>query len=219
MAGLFGGGKAGAAGKGKFDWGDAAMGFFGVPANAILQRKQKQREAEAEAAQQAQVSAMIDNDPALSTPEAKLYAKANPKAYIEAYMTRFQSRQFGAGGGSVGIPGAGGQMAWQMAPSRHEYQGSVTDIGPAAPGQKATVTPQHEGTQWVTPQTGTQAFPVNSFSGLRRDQAEAAGQAPFQPGEVVNGYRLKGGDDTDPANWEPVAQGGAGSGAPRTFPF
>jgi hypothetical protein len=39
--------------------------------------------------------ANIDADPNLPTPEAKAYAKANPKAYVEAYMQQFDQRQGG----------------------------------------------------------------------------------------------------------------------------
>ena len=37
-----------------------------------------------------------------------------------------------------------------------------------------------------------------------------------QPGQVVNGYRFKGGNPNDQNSWEPVG-GGAGNGA-ATFP-
>lgn len=185
------------------DYGGAAQ------INAMGARMQSERkQAQAEAEQLRQLHATIDADPALSTPEAKAYAKANPKAYAEAYLTRFQTRQFGAAGGSIATPGPGGATNWQMAPSRMEYQGSVADIGPAVPGQKAVVTPQHEGTQWITPQPGANAFPVNSFTGADRTGGAPAPRMGSAPPVLTDDDILK--LDT---------QGGAGRAAPRTFPF
>lgn len=173
------------------------------------ERQRKGKEAEAEAEQMRQLHATIDADPALSTPEAKAYAKTNPKAYAEAYLSRFQARQFGAAGGSVGTPGANGQMQFQMAPSRHEFQGSVFDVSGGTPGEKSAVTPQHEGTQWITPQPGTQAFPVNSFTGA--DRTGGSGTARPTPPVLTDDDILK----LDAQQ----GQGGAGFTAPRTFPY
>jgi hypothetical protein len=52
-----------------------------------------------------------------------------------------------------------------------------------------------------------------SYQGPVSGGAPPAGPAP---GTVEDGYRFRGGDPGDPANWEPV-QGGAGSGAPAPF--
>ncbi len=186
---------------------------------AASERNRERKKAEAERAQLQQIYHAIDQDPNLPTPEAKSWARMNPKAYADVMLQRFQTRQFGPGGGSVMTPGANGPQ-WQQAPSRHEFQGSVYDVGPSAPGQKATVTPQHEGTQWVTPQPGTTAFGVNSFSGVPRAgaPAPAAPDGGPQPGTIEDGYMFKGGDPADPASWVPVAQGGPGRTAPATFP-
>lgn len=212
-----------------FNWGNALAGFFGGPdvVETLRRRQEAKAKAEAEAAEIAKVHATIDADPALSDPLAKAYAKANPKAYIENYMTRFQSRQFGASGGSIYTPGADGERQWQMAPSRHEYQGSVFDVAGGSPGQKMSVTPQHEGTQWVTPQPGTTAFGVNSFSGTPRS-AEGGSAAPVAPiGGLSPELREMAADairqGADPAQvmkrLQDMMNGGAGAAtAPRPFP-
>jgi hypothetical protein len=41
--------------------------------------------------------------------------------------------------------------------------------------------------------------------------------APPTAGQVVNGYRYRGGDPADRNSWEPVSQGGAGPSGPRNF--
>lgn len=179
-----------------------------------------------------QLHATIDSDPALS-PQDKAYAKANPKAYIEHYMSRFEQRQFGPGGGSVSTPAAGGQTNWQTAP-RFDDDGNIY-----APGN-GTSAPEilQRGTKAVPVTAGGEVKVLDALSGapLKRSDVQARsgmfggmppsapriGQVPlppmqstFKPGQVVNGYIFKGGDDTDESNWEKV--GGAGSG-PRTFP-
>lgn len=212
--------------KAQIDVGGFLPGFLagmGAPGggqmlNAYHQRRQSAAEAEAEAAALVPVYQQIDADPNLS-PEHKAYAKANPKAYIEQVMKVYAPMDAGAAGGSRSVRQADGTYKAYVAPSRHEYQGSVYDVGGGVPGAKAQVTPQHEGTQWVTPQPGTTAFGVNSFSGMPRagEAATAPTGESFQPGQVVGGFRFKGGDDTDQNNWEPVGQGGAGQDGPRPF--
>jgi hypothetical protein len=65
-------------------------------------------------------------------------------------------------------------------------------------------------------------YPVPQGGRLELDpsyQGPVSGATPPAapaPGTVEDGYRFRGGDPGDPANWEPV-QGGAGSGAPAPF--
>lgn len=87
----------------------------------------------------------------------------DPEKAAAFVSDRLKLQQYGSSGGSSYDPISNQS---RMAPSRHEFQGSVYDVGGGAEGQKAPVTSQHEGTQWITPQPGAQAFPVNSFTGL-----------------------------------------------------
>ncbi len=52
----------------------------------------------------------------------------------------------------------------------------------------------------------------------RPGQMGAAPASTFPPGTVRNGFRFKGGDDADPANWEPVGKGGQTPAASGGFP-
>lgn len=207
-------------GGGKFDWGEAALGLFADPRVMALRRQRldEQAKEQAEAGELAKLQSMIDADPTLQTPQDKAYAKANPKAYLENYLTRFQSRQFGPGGGSISTPGAGGAPQFQMAPSRHEYQGSVYDVAGGPMGAKAPVTPQHEGTQWVTPNTGATAIPVNSFTGARRDGGDPSGlprvSTPAEAAQLPPGTKFIAPDGSIK-----VVPGGAGPQTPPTFPY
>lgn len=209
------------------DYGSAA----GIQAN-MQDAQAKRAKAESAAAQTAQLDAQIDADPNLS-PQDKVYAKANPKAYIEQYMTRFQQRQFGAAGGSIVTPKSGGGYDTYMAPSRHEFQGSVFDVSGGPSGSQSAVTPQHEGTQWVTPQPGTKAFGVNSFTGARRSgaapdgfvQPDSVGGAPrVQPtSESINYLRQNPGtaaqfDEMYGEGQAARVLGGASPTGSRTFP-
>lgn len=125
------------------------------------------------------------------------------------------SRQFGAAGGSVeSTDPTTGQTSFRQAPSRHEFQGSVFDIGPD--GQPIM---RREGHQIVPLQPGGEAAVFNSYTGQEvtggPQQAPQQGAGPAV-GAVVNGYRFRGGNPNDRNNWEPV-QGGAGGQANRPF--
>lgn len=107
---------------------------------------------------------------------------ANDPDSAAAFMAdRLKGQQYGSSGGSFFDPITN---QTRMAPSRHEFQGSVFDVGGGAPGQKAPVTAQHEGTQWITPQPGTTAFGVNSFSGLPRNAPGVIDERGAVPSEA-----------------------------------
>lgn len=203
-----------------FDEKAAILSFFSPEAGQMYSSRKKDDEAKRKAeAERAQMHAIIDSDKDLS-PLDREYAKRFPEAYIKVRMERFKPLDSGAAGGSRGLPGPNGTISnWQMAPSRHEFQGSVYDVTGGAPDARKPVIPQHEGTQWVTPQPGTTAFGVNSFSGLPRTgaPAPAAPSSGPVPGTVEDGYMYKGGDPADPASWVPV-QGGASQQGARMFP-
>jgi hypothetical protein len=177
----------------------------------LLRDKDRREQAEIAA-----VHAQIDQDPSLS-PEAKAYAKANPKAYIENYLKRYSPFDNGAAGGSRGMLQADGTYKYEMAPSRHEYQGSVYDVGGGPQGAPMKVTPQHEGTMYVTPQPGTEAFPVNSFTGARVG-AQGAPQIA-QPKSEEEYNALAPGTEYIAPDGSRKRKGGAGpSVGPATFP-
>lgn len=217
---LFGGGTASdkVSDPHPFDWGAAALSFMGVDPQMFIQRRRQKAEEE----QQAQTNAIIDADPSLS-PQDKAYAKLNPKAYLDNYMQRFQPMNTGPGGGSRGLPGPGGQIAsWQTAP-RFDDNGTIyaPGTGTSAPqvlqrGTKAVPIQQGGHVDILDSITGRPMAQDGSVMGLSGAPPSPPTQNTFQPGQVVNGFRLKGGDDTDPRNWEPV--GGAGRSGPPTFP-
>lgn len=208
-----------------FDEKAAALSFFSPEAGAAYnKRKDKREERERDEAQRIAWRNAAKAKFGFTDQELDFF-EANPNALAAAMADRMKIQQFGAAGGSTFDPR---NQQWNMAPSRHEYQGSVFDVGPATPGQAAAVTPQHQGTQWVTPQPGTRAFGVNSFTGERRGPPSSAPKigdpprpnysSPTPVGTIEDGMMFKGGDDTDPANWVPAPQGGAGSRGPRHFP-
>ena len=100
---------------------------------------------------------------------------SDPAKAAEFFSTKSQDRQFGPGGGSV-VDGFTHQAT--MAPSRHEYNGSVFDVGGGAPDETHPTTLQHQGYQWVTPQSGTTAFPANSFTGVANTSMAPPMQTP-----------------------------------------
>jgi hypothetical protein len=218
------------------DYGGAASIYARGRAGRREEREDREKR-EREAAEIERARQTIDNwgkaNP--NVPRETVEAlKLDPKALTEVIAHNLKIRQYGAAGGSENNPITGQTT---MAPSRHEFQGSVFDVAGGPVGAPATVTPQHEGTQWVTPQPGAKAFGVNSFTGARRvgppPSAPRLGESPSPPaaqgGTPVGAtytdpddgkvYRkVKSGDDVDPGTWAPVAQGGAGPRGPRTFP-
>lgn len=116
-------------GKHKFDWGAAALAYLGVPLDQIQGRKEnnqlrrlKIQHDQKAAADDAELDAAIDSDPALTTPQAKTYAKANKKAWLDAYFTGYQTRQYGADGGSDHNPITGNTY---IAPSERSIGHSI----------------------------------------------------------------------------------------------
>lgn len=154
----------------KFDWGAAALSFLGVDPQLFIQKRRQK----AEEAQQAQVNAIIDADPSLS-PEDKAYAKLNPSEYVKNYMTRFQARQFGPEGGSLGLPNAGGQLSFQTAP-RFDSDGNIY-----APGNGTTV-PQilQRGVKSIPVADGGHLYGVDAINGQQAytDGVPAGATAP-----------------------------------------
>jgi hypothetical protein len=153
---------------------------------------------------------------------------SDPSVAANFVADRNKKQQYSASGGSSFDPVSN---QWQMAPSRHEFQGSVFDVGGASPGQQAPVTLQHQGVQWVTPQPGTTAFGVDSFTGLPMGGSGAAPQQPAPaapaPSAATNDLRAQAIDaikrGADPAKvlqrMQQLMQGGqAGSSSPAGFP-
>lgn len=134
---------------------------------------------------------------AMGMPDDQAAALASdPSVSANFIADHNKGQQYSASGGSHFDPITN---KWDMAPSRHEFQGTVFDVGGGAPGQQAQVTPQHEGTQWITPQPGTTAFGVNSFSGLPM----GGGEAPAPPASPSPG----GGNDLRAAAIEAIKRG------------
>lgn len=222
-AGLFP--SAGAAKKKKksFNWGDAALAAFGVPVEQLRDRRMKralmeqnQIKFQQQQAEQAQLDAAIESDPLLNTPQLKAYAKANPKAYIENVMQRFQPRQFAAGGGSLGLPNASGKLDFQTAP-RFDDNGTIY-----GPGNGATTPPVlQRGTKAIPLQPGGRTDIVDAITGEPKMAPMSSGPPPEavnylrQHPELAPHFDQKYGPG---ASSSILGGGGAGPQAPRMFP-
>jgi hypothetical protein len=140
---------------------------------------------------------------------------ANPAAAASFIADRNKGQQYSASGGSYYDPVTG---QTRMAPSRHEFQGSVFDVGGGAPGQQAQVTPQHQGVQWVTPQPGTTAFGVNSFTGAPMGGDAPHGNAPIPVTSKAEYDALPPGSEyIAPDGSHRVKGGQAGQSSPAGF--
>jgi hypothetical protein len=192
------------------DYGGAASIRAAQARRQLEQQKAAQQQQMQIAAYQAAKGMGMSDDQALAI-------AGDPSVAASFIADRMKIQQFGAAGGSTYDPAT---HETRMAPSRHEYQGSVFDVGGGPAGQSSPVTVQHEGTQWITPQPGTTAFGVNSFTGRPRGQSSppmSEGKSGPKPGTVEDGYMFKGGNPADPSNWEKVGgQSQSGSGG---FPF
>lgn len=169
MASLFdaiGNGISGLFGEGFGDRAARAIAIGNGDAGTAAAITQNMRKRKQEEAAMQQISAVIDSDPTLASPQDKAYAMANPEEYIKAYMTRFESRQYGPGGGSLMTPG----QQPIMAPSRVEHNGGVTDVGGGPMGQQAQVVQQHQG----APQLPGIADEANWYNSLPPDQRAKA---------------------------------------------
>jgi hypothetical protein len=166
LKGLFGNGGGGAGLADGMAQAQAYLaGDYGAAAN-IAQNGQLRRlkiEQERKAQQdEAQLEATIDSDPRLNTPELKAYAKANPKAYIENLMQMFQPRQFGPGGGSLGLPDSTGHLSFQTAP-RFDDNGTIY-----GPGNGTSAPPiLQRGTKTVPLQPGGSTDVRDAISGAQ----------------------------------------------------
>jgi hypothetical protein len=181
---------------------------------AVAAEKDKQAQA-----QQAMVHAYaafkrmgMDDDQAMALAQ-------DPSVAADFISKRDAPQQFGASGGSTFDPITGQS---RMAPSRHEFQGSVFDVGGGPAGQPASTTLQHQGVQWVTPQPGTTAFGVNSFTGQPMGGPTQAPTSPSNPIPVKTKAQYDalppGAEYIAPDGSHRVKGGQAGSPSPAGFP-
>lgn len=184
LSGLFGEGFADRAAMA----GALINGDYGAAAQIkAMQAKRKQDEADAAIEHEGAMKAYAYFKSQGMDDNAAITLAADPKVRAQFVADKLKPQQFGAAGGSVHDPITGKDF---MAPSRHEFQGTVFDVGGGPAGQQAPVTPQHEGVQWITPQPGTTAFGVNSFSGLPMGAPQAPeAQAPPPQAPVRNDLR------------------------------
>lgn len=231
MPGLFGRGGKGLFGPDaqyKLAAAQAALaGDYGGMASIHSQmgRARSEREKdEAERAQLEQLHAVIDADTGLS-PQDKAYAKANPKAYIENYMERFSPMNVGPGGGSRGLPGAGGAINnWIQAPRVDEDGSSyAAQTGDGTTPQKML----REGFKFVPVAPGGRVAVHGATTGREITRGEVMGGAPA-PGA---GQPQPDADDIRAASTDPEARrefieyfgkapeafGGAGRSGPQRF--
>lgn len=200
--GLFGG--IGKALKG-IDWdristglqtaGAVAQGDFGTAAQIqALNRRQRDEEAEAQSKTQ--------------------QAEMQVAALVRQGIPEPDARAIVATGAADTVMG---QRFGQQADSEFTRTLRAAGVDPASPeGQQmyrqraASMATNPVQGQWTgTPETGY-TFRANPTSGPPMGMPQqTAPQGPPQPGQVVNGYRFKGGNPNDPNSWEPA--GGAGS--------
>jgi hypothetical protein len=231
-----GGGFLGGLGRGlqrAFDPSSIAMsqalmaGDYGAAATMGAQQRQlraRQEQAQAEAEADAQLRAQ-----AAQALEAEGFDKSviqgmSPQDISGLLRDMYQDRQFGSGGGSVRRAGRGPGQAptYDMAPSRHEYQGSVFDV-PGGAGEPVLRRPGH---QIVPLQPGGEAAVFNSYTGEEvtggRQQAPQ-GAPPGMTADEINRQAdeaIRAGRDPAMVNrrrQQLLGQGGAGSGAPAPF--
>lgn len=133
-----------------------------------------------------------------------------PEEASRLIFERSQPRQFGPEGGSIYDPQTGN---YNRAPSRNQVGRSIVDFD----ANSNTPNTLYEGVEPVSVQPGGAVYGMNGRGQIVNPggQGAPASGGP-QPGQVVNGYRFKGGNPNDRNSWEPV-QGGAGGGAQTPF--
>lgn len=180
-----------------------------------LQDESKASKAKAEQQQQTMLHAYAGLKAMGMSDDQAITLASDPSVAANFVADRNKGQQYSASGGSYYDPITG---QTRMAPSRHEFQGSVFDVGGGAPGQQATTTLQHQGVQWVTPQPGTTAFGVNSFTGQPMGQDNPSGGPDATP-TVEDGYAYTPGPGgrANQANWKPI--GGPSPGGSGGFPY
>jgi len=145
---------------------------------------------------------------------------ADPKQVSALMVSKYQTRQGGAEGLTVGgIDPTTGQLRTQTSAGWHNGDYFGASNGSGAPERLY----QGEKVMPVAPggYLGVYGGPQASAGGMGggtppAPPAAAAPSASPRPGTVEDGYRFKGGNPADPNAWEPV--GGAGPAvASRTF--
>lgn len=156
--------------KGGFNWGNAALGFFGGPDVARM-IQQKQMVEQKDAKEQAMLGSVRQSLLAEGMPEHVVNGfMANPDNVSAYFLEKMKTRQFGPEGGSV-MRGGSENPSWLTAP-RIDSDGNQF-----APGNGVDVNrPVHEGIKYPTAPIGMDIKPVGAFTG--RDLTAGAPQLP-----------------------------------------
>lgn len=197
-----------------FNWGRAGLGLIGgrriatMFAHRDAQKfaQQKYDEQQAEVQQQQHAAFTWAKKHGYSDEDAAALA-VHPETIAAMVQANHAPQRFDSGGGSIMQDGR-----ITTAP-RFDSDGNIYAPSVTQPGQQFQV-PQRvqSGTKAIPVQPGGQVQIHDSVTGKR-----LGGQgSTFQVGEVFNGYRFKGGDDTDPNNWESV-NGGPSAGRSGGF--
>jgi len=206
--------------KKSFNWGDAALGFFGGPEATRSIQSRRANEAELEREEQERFGRTMQEMGIRSGLEQEGLPShvidslmADPKRASEFMMEKYKTRQSGVEGMSL-YDGTTGKS--KMTPG---YRGGAY-VGDWDGQSKPNII--DEKVEQVTPQDGGM-YPVGGFSGKYMGAGPAPGEPPsapkktlFKPGQTYNGMTFKGGDDTDPNNWQ--KGGAAPSNGPGRFP-
>jgi hypothetical protein len=116
-------------GGGGFNWERALLGFFGGPQVAQQLRSRRRAEEEAEQTREAEAR-RAEAAQRLGISKEQLNAM-DPEDVSNILESRFQTRQFGAEGGSIGTPNnTTGEMAFQNAPRSYSDEGRLFQVDP-----------------------------------------------------------------------------------------
>ncbi len=148
-----------------------------MQAMSSIQKHRKDKEdSDASKEEKRVLGLAIDNDPGLA-PRDKVYAKANPEAYIKSRMSRYDQVEMGPQGGSVGGRDAQGNMQWQQAPGRYQVDDALVQTGANGEQPKAI---------WESPYPKVVPGPDGSFNQVDRVGVAGLnslnGQGSPQPG-------------------------------------